>query len=215
MSGFVACLKHSRWTNRVGSLRPFDERAFSFVGHAAPVPGNHGKRNTMSGTGVPDLPFLDFVVFKNKLRFDLFIMLEWMAGICFALALFAGFSREDSRTYQFTSLPSNDTALEDWLVKNARGAVSLSRKANSVTIEQKSTGFPIRHENLPKPPWEDLGYSGQALMASSSGLRLYNASGVVWLIGFGILIALGQIRKRYIASVPTSQIGDSIERHKS
>jgi hypothetical protein len=83
----------------------------------------------------------DLVMTKNNPRFDLFALLEWTAAIAFLCALLAGAGRSSVWTWNFKSLPADDSALRAWLESQNRNDVIVSRDGNSVTLTSQTGVF--------------------------------------------------------------------------
>jgi hypothetical protein len=143
---------------------------------------------------------------KNKPRFDLFAILEWTAAIAFVCALCAGAGGKSAWTADFTSLPADDSQLQAWLESNGHRNVLISRERNSVTLVSHSGVFSgIRRAfNVPKPPWQNLGYGKLLGMRGSMQWTMFSGSPYLWLAGLGVLIALGLIRRRYIKPIEST-----------
>ena len=138
---------------------------------------------------------------KNRLRFDLFAVLEWTAGIAVICALLIGASGRAAWTTDFKSLPQDDSTLLSWLEEQNRKDVMVTRANNSITLEMKTgalTGLFNSFDGLPNPSWQELGYSTPQGMGGSTSWTLFSGSSYVWIVGFGVLILLGQIRRRFI-----------------
>jgi hypothetical protein len=71
---------------------------------------------------------------KSNPRFDLFATLEWTAAIAFLCALCAGAGSSAVWTWQFKTLPPDDSNLRVWLEKNERQEVVVSREGTLVTL---------------------------------------------------------------------------------
>ena len=105
-------------------------------------------------------------------QFDLFSVLEWTAAIAFVVAVLSGAGAQISWTYRFSTLPSDDVALEKWLVQNDNGNIRVKRHEDTVTLEKRSRAFmPVRFDDLPRPPWQDLGYAGAKGQGGSTTTR--------------------------------------------
>lgn len=134
-----------------------------------------------------------------KPRYDLFSLMEWTAAIAFLLALVGGSGGSASWRYDFTTLPDDDSALQSWLTEQDRRDVRLTRADRSIVLETNTrflAGFP-GFDSLPKPPWNQLGYSNPQGQGGSFTWTAFSGSIYLWLSGFGILFALGFIRRRY------------------
>ena len=135
----------------------------------------------------------------KKPRFDLFSLLECTAAIAFLAALLGGSGGVTSWSYQFTKLPPDDSALETWLDEHGHDNVKLSRDETSVKIVEKSSLFTrVSFDQSPTPPWQEMGYSPPTSTNISISWTMFSGSPYLWLIGFGILILLGVIRRRFI-----------------
>jgi hypothetical protein len=135
-----------------------------------------------------------------KFRFDVFTIVEWTAAIAFICALLAGSGGKAAWTTDFKRLPPDDSALLSWLEEADRKDVTVSREDNSVTLEVETgviSGVFNSLKGLPKPPWQELGYPLPQGTRGSTSWTLFSGSAYLWIIGFGLLILLGQVR-RYI-----------------
>ena len=141
-----------------------------------------------------------------KPRFDVFTLVEWTAAIAFICALMAGSGGRAAWTTDFKSLPRDDSALLSWLEEMDRKDVTVTRQNNSITLEVKHgiltgifiTGIFSDFDRLPKPSWQELGYPPPQGMSGSASWTWFSGSAYLWIVGFGILILLGRIRKRFI-----------------
>ena len=132
----------------------------------------------------------------DRRQFDLFLLLEWIAAIAFLAALLSGAGSKSSWTTEFASLPADDTALEAWLNEHEYGRVRLSRDDSSITLQKETRLFPFAtFEQLPNPPWQELGYPAPNGKRGSINWTLFHGSSYLWIVGFGILIGLGQLRR--------------------
>jgi hypothetical protein len=143
---------------------------------------------------------MELVMAKKNPRFDLFAILEWTAAIAFLCALCAGAGGSSTWTWRFTSLPADDLKLRSWLDSQDRKDVIISRAGNTVTLSSQTGIFAgIRKVfGIPNPPWQQLGYLSLQKMSGSAKWSIFRASPYLWLAGFGVLIALGLFRRRYI-----------------
>ncbi len=142
---------------------------------------------------------------KNKLRFDMFTIVQWTAAIAFICA--AGASGRVTWTSYFKSLPLDDSSLMSWLEAQGRNDVTVTREDNSVTLKARTNIF-NGFERLPFPPWQELGYLRPS---GSTRWRMLSGSAYLWIAGLGVLIVLGQIRRRYIKPSQKHQAVDDPE----
>ena len=137
----------------------------------------------------------------SKFRFDLFTLLTWTAALGVAFAIISGFSEFRSVTWRFSSLPPDDAALDKWLVENGHAGVTVERKSKFVTFETRNPALPGGALVLPhQVPWEGLGYRSPEVDGGSSGLTVFGTSIYPWLVGFGVLVALHFLRRRFTTS---------------
>ena len=149
---------------------------------------------------------------RNKLSFDLFAMLEWTAVIAFLCALLAGSGGKATWTSDFKSLPPDDSTLLSWLEEQGRNDVIVTREGHSVTLQAQSgavAGIFNAFDSLPKPPWQELGYMSLQGVRGLTQWTMFNGSPYLWLTGFGVLIALGLIRRRYIKPIQNQKETDT------
>jgi hypothetical protein len=154
-------------------------------------------------------------MFKQKPHYDLFAIVEWTAAIAFICSLLAGSGGKATWTSDFSSLPPDDSTLLSWLEERDRQDVDVSRENNSVTLEASTgvvAGILSSFNALPKPPWQELGYPPPQGMRGSTSWKLFTGSTYLWITGFGILLLLGQIRRRYIKPRQLQRRGGELHR---
>jgi hypothetical protein len=138
------------------------------------------------------------VMFKKRARVAGVAGLEWTAAIAFFCALLAGANGSSSWTWTFANLPANDSLLRSWLESQNRSDVVVSRDGNSVTLLSATGVLAGIRNNVPQVPWPQLGYVSMQKMSGSTKWSLFSGSPYLWLAGFGVLMALGIFRRRYI-----------------
>jgi hypothetical protein len=136
-----------------------------------------------------------------KRQFDLLLLLEWMAAIAFLAALLAGSAFEAWWTTEFfATLPADDSALETWLDEQGHDSIRVWRDGSSITLQKRNRFVPIDSlSELPKPPWQALGYPALKGMRGGAHWRLFSGSPYLWIVGFGLLIGLRFYRSRQAA----------------
>ncbi|MBW3599204.1 MAG: hypothetical protein KY475_18275 [Planctomycetes bacterium] len=134
-------------------------------------------------------------------RFDLFSVLEAMAGIAFFCALLAGSGGRAEWTYRFSRMPSNDLGLLDWMADQGMENVAIAREELTLAITWRRSAWSVLTDGFfptLDAPWRKLGYSQPAIMSGASHWTMFGGSAWLWLSGLGILITLHLVRTRWL-----------------
>jgi hypothetical protein len=145
----------------------------------------------------------------RRRQFDLWALLEWTAAVAFIAALLAGSSGAASWTFDFAQLPADDLTLQRWLDEQGHRDVQVLRDGLSVKLRSEQSVWlfanPTFVNQLPQPPWPELGYLAPHAMRGATSWTLFSGSTYLWIVGFGVLLLLGHIRRRSLSAAAVRQ----------
>lgn len=139
----------------------------------------------------------------RNVRFDLYTLIEWTAGIAFLCALLVGSGGTTRHAFRFTTVPTNDSQLHRWLEEQGNAATEFHRIDNSIIFSSETSlfdGVDFDSSTMPRPPWNELGYAGLQSLEASHQWAMFSAPTAVWIVGLTILVTLGLLRRRMTGS---------------
>ena len=129
-------------------------------------------------------------------QFDLLNVFEWMLLIGLFFAALAGGRSQLRVEYKFTTMPADDSQLEQWYVdEGGLSNVEVVRDNKAVVVRVQQSPL-SSFADLPDAPFDSLGYRGLSTVSFSQSTSFLGMPTLSLVIGMALLLAIRLVRRK-------------------